>query len=132
MRRTLMTLGVVAFAAACGESPTEPLNSGLELQLRHDGGGDPGFNQVLITTPSGATVTARTAYDGLLRYPVDVDGVYHVRIVPRSGFVGDTPGLRQDVTLDDAAKTVVKVILYRSGQSGGQRCDFNGATDCRS
>lgn len=130
MRRTLMTCCTLAFVAACGDSPAEPVNSGLELQLRHDGGGEAGLNAVIITTPDGETVTTRTGYDGLLRYPVEVDGVYHIRIVPRSGYHGDTPGLRREVMLDDDTKTVVSVTLYRSGQSGGERCPL-GSSDCR-
>lgn len=132
MRRTLMTLCTLAFAAACSETPTAPENSGLELQLRHDGGGTAGLNQVILTLPSGETVITRTDYDGLLRYPVKVDGVYQVRIVPRAGYAGDTPGLRQHVTLDDDMKTVVAVTLYRQGTSRGEGClDYTPASACR-
>lgn len=131
MRRTLMTLGTVGCVAGCGKSPVAP-KSGLELRLLHDGGGAAGLNMVIVTQPNGETVTTRTGYDGVLRYPVDVDGAYHVRIVPRSGYHGDTPGLRRDITLDDENSTVVEVTLYRQAQSGGDRCMANASPgDCR-
>jgi hypothetical protein len=113
MRRVLFSL-LMAMGCA-GGATTEPAVATVAVRIRDDAGKAAGVHQVVVTTPSGASASYRSAADGTLTIRLQETGTVTLRVVPRAQFVGGTPGLARTVTVDEGRTARVDVTVYRLG-----------------
>ena len=104
---------LVAGGIAC-ESGTATQSTVIGVVVRDDRG-VPVERMPVTATLSTTRVDVSTRSDGTAEIRVPEAGTYLVRVTPRAGYVGSTPGLEKSVAVDANGKTTVDFTVHRAG-----------------
>ena len=112
MRRLIPILLSVG-AIAC-ESGTATRSSVIDVVVRDDRG-VPVERMPVSAILSTTRVDVSTGSDGTAEIRVPDAGTYIVRVTPRAGYVGSTPGLEKSVAVDANGNAAVGFTVHREG-----------------
>ena len=112
MRRLIPILLSVG-AIAC-ESGTATRSTVIDVVVRDDRG-VPVMRMPVSAMLSTTRVDVSTGSDGTAEIRVPDAGTYLVRVTPRAGYVGSTPGLEKSVSVDTNDKAAVHFTVHRDG-----------------
>ena len=112
MRRLLAALLMLA-GTAC-DSGTGVRSTVISVVVRDDRG-VPVERMPVTAILSTTRVDVSTGNDGTVDIRVQDAGTYLVRVTPRAGYIGSTPALSKNVTVDVNARVTVDFTVHRQG-----------------
>lgn len=111
--RRLFPILLLAGGIAC-ESGTATRSTVIDVVVRDDRG-VPVERMPVSAIFSTTRVDVSTRSDGTAEIRVPDGGTYLVRVTPRAGYIGSTPGLEKSVAVDANGKASVDFTVHREG-----------------
>ena len=115
--RALLVAPLLVGVAACDPSRgTRPDGTVIQIRLRDDQARPGGRNAIVVTTPTGSRIDTSTGTDGVADISVPGGGAYHVRVVPRAGYLS-SPDLTTTVMVRERETAVIAFVLHLLGKN---------------
>lgn len=117
MRRLVLASLILGLSACSSGGPTSPQGPLINVRVNDDIGVPVNRMPILVTMSAAQRIEGSTGNDGTLQVKVGDPGMYHVRVIPRDGYLAGIEPLLKVVTVEPNEAETVTFTVHRVGVS---------------